>query len=286
MSMSEEEKKQLKIDRYINEKMHSEEKKAFEKAVKKDKELAENLMLSQDMQVFFDNETLEFEKKLETLGQKYFLEKKTNRFLKKKWLLGLSSVLMVTLVIAVFFKKSITTSSIILEEKPIIVKPTFPNLNPNIDDNQKILEEVIETESNENSVPKSQSPIASINPNIYKVNPLLEGILKEQTRNGDVTIIQNVPNYTLKNRVKMPFRINGKTTLKPPYQLIIYSNKLSDFNDDYRILNKKITAKKKSNNKYEITFNANLSLEKGLYYYIIQKETTSELMYINKFSVN
>jgi hypothetical protein len=281
--MSNDERRQLRIDKYINEEMSLDEKNAFEKAVQEDKELAESLALSQDMQAFFKNETLELEQKLDTLGQKYFLDKKNNGFFNIKWLAGLSLVLMIALAAAIYIGNSTTPTPNILEEKSIIKKDERSNPEPSID--KEIIEEKsIEIIPNKNIPNKPQVPIAEVDLSLYAVNPMLENILKEQMRASDETTITKIPPVSIKHGIKTPFGIKGETTLKPPYELLIYSNKKVDFDNNYTILKQKISAKK-NKDSYDISFNANLSLEKGLYYFIIQKETTSELMYINKFSV-
>ena len=281
--MSNDEKRQLKIDRYINEQMPLEEKKAFEKIIQEDKELAESLALSQDMQVFFANETLELEQKLDTLGQKYFLGKKNDGFFNIKWLASISLILMIALTVVIYMGNSTAPNPNVPKEKTTIKNEELPNTKPSID-NEVIEEKSIEVIPNKNIPNESETPIAEIDLSLYVVNPMLENILKEEMRTSDVTTMTKVPHASIKHDSKIPLGIKGQTTLKPPFELLIYSNRKIDFDNDYTILKQKITAKK-NNDLYDISFNANLSLEKGLYYFIIQKESTSELMYINKFSV-
>jgi hypothetical protein len=280
--MSNDETRQLRIDRYINEEMSLDEKNAFEKAVQEDKELAESLALSQDIQSFFKNETLELEQKLDTLGQKYFLDKKNNGFFNIKSLAGLSLVLMIALAVIIYMENSTTPKPDVLEEKSTIEKEEDSATEPSID--EVIEERRIKVVPNENTPNEPPTPIAEVDLSLYAVNPILENILKEQMRASDETTITQIPPVSIKHGIKTPFGIKGETTLEPSYELLIYSNKKVDFDNNYTILKQKISAKK-NKDSYDISFNANLSLEKGLYYFIIQKETTSELMYINKFSV-
>lgn len=281
--MSNDEKRQLKIDRYINEEMPLEEKKAFEKTVQEDKELAESLALSQDMNLFFKNETLELEQKLDTLGQKYFLNKRNNRFFNIRWLAGISLILMIALAAVIYMGNSTDENSNVLEEKPTFEKNEPSTSKPPIE-NEVIEEKNIEVIPTENIPIEPQAPIAAVDVSLYAVNPILENILKEETRTSDATKMSKIPLAIIKYAAKTPFKIKGQTTSNPPYELLIYTNRKVDFDNDYTILKQKI-AGKKNNDLYDIFFSANLTLEKGLYYYLIQKESTSELMYINKFSI-
>lgn len=74
---------QEKIDRYLNNNMAISEKKSFEIKIKNDKNLAELIELERDLIDYFGSPKTEFEKQLEQLGKKYFVEKKRDSVIKR-----------------------------------------------------------------------------------------------------------------------------------------------------------------------------------------------------------
>ena len=92
--------------------------------------------------------------------------------------------------------------------------------------------------------------------------------------------IQNTFDY----QKTINFKLNGTTNAQPAYRLKLYSNKNFEIENDYTILNESIIYTKVED-QFEFQFNANIPLNQGLYYFIIQKEESEEILYISKFTV-
>ena len=66
--------------------------------------------------------------------------------------------------------------------------------------------------------------------------------------------------------------------------MIIYSNRTFDIDNDHRILSQELSGTA-IDSDFSFRFNAGLELKKGLYYVMIRKDETRELLHISKFRV-
>lgn len=280
------------IERYLNEEMSINEQEVFEKKIKHDAELSEKVELQRDIMEYIQSGKMKLGKQLDVLGGQYFIEKKTATSFNRIWLVLSAFVLIGALIWLLQGKENKSTDKPAesVEKNTTVTPPsTLPkdestSVEPNEASSSVEPNEVKKTEEKTQTV-KEKQPIASINKADYKPNPLLENLLKETVRAGAVTNIEIVPKSKIVKKNKtIPLKISGNTTARTPYQIIIYSNKISDFERDYHLFDQPVLGTEKEG-VYYFNYKANLSLKKGLYYLILKQQTSSEVLYISKFSV-
>lgn len=288
---------QQNIDRYLNNEMLEAEQTAFETELQNDEALRHEVAFQRGFVGFMGRYRPSLEDKLDALGSEYILDAPK----KKSYILWV--ILGVLLLCAILFytissnKKTSTIdvntnskSTIEIPEEapiqiPIIEKDTIEsneeNLIPSTPKNDKI-------KSTEESQKFDNQPIASIDESLYERNPNMELLLQGTVRaNNDVqllTIVEPVNDAVITTKNLTNFSINGTATTTLNYDIIIFNNKDFNINNNYPIL--KIAGKsiqELSENK--IKFNAKLLLEKGLYYLIIQRENSRDILHISRFEV-
>lgn len=105
----------------------------------------------------------------------------------------------------------------------------------------------------------------------FQRNPVIEKIVEQQVRTTGSIIELATPDrdVTFPFTKKIPFKFLGTSTIAPPYNLFIYSNKVFDFENDYKVLSTLISGTPLGK-KYNFSFSANVSFPKDLYHLFLQ----------------
>lgn len=273
---------QERIEKYLNNKMTDSERNAFELEVKQDISLSQQLDYNRSLMNYFNDYEPELEKTLSALGDKYFQPQKKPLF-KNKWLIIIPALLLLLFVVYRFIPNG--TAPTIDKTNTIITEPDGDN-QPTIDkgndessdsDDNPVVNPSDNEATKKDNQPKVDQPIASLNPDDFKPIADLEDLIKESVRSDEKTEISEPLNGKVyKYQSLINFKLQGKTNITPPYQLIIYTNKSNDFDNDIRLVNQTIN---------QLKFNAKIPLKRGLYYLVIQKQETEEMIHISSFSV-
>lgn len=286
-----------RIEQYLTGKMKGEELITFENEISNNQSLAEKIALKQDLIDFFDKRNPELDKKLKELGAEYFGEAALKNKAPNK-----SSFLIITIILLLlaaflfyYFNKNEGQSIEVNQvEEPIIINEDL--------DNSKIIENPIEEEKTEeqpidlptfNPQQKieqpsntEKKPIASLEN--YKTNQVLEDLIRENIRSNEIVFeAKKIFNEKLSKQKngKVNMSLSGTINVDETVEIVIYDNKSSSFNQDIKTLSEEIKVVKTKENLYKISFNANMSLENGLYYYILKIKSTQEILLISKFEV-
>lgn len=285
---------QDKINRRLRGEMSAKEQKEFDKKLKQDSKLAADFEFNQEMSDFFEDENPELEKNLENLGDQYFPNNPAGNSA-KKWLLLLP--LLFISGIGIWFLFPSDTQP---EVEPPVKEISLPTSNPPesketkseekteiilpaTDSEEKPVEQKIVPEYKPELMPKKEeqltAPIA-----YYEVNKDLENIMRENVRDAAVTTV-TIPKNGAQIAIDSKFfELQGTTNKKPPYKLVIYSNRKFDFDNDYPILKREVQGVKNEENIYDFKFKAKTTFLPGLYYILLQNEG-GELMSVSKFTV-
>lgn len=287
-------KNQEKIDRYLSEQMNQQELEAFEQEIKQDEDLAQSLALQEELVQFFDTREPALEAELSSLGEQYMVVEQKKSGV-PPWLLVLVGS-MITILIGcyVFFKPS---SSLSLQQES--QSPTLLDDSLNIETitpphQEKKLDTVpVSPEETKLNIPnikqkKTSSeppPIASIDPDKFKLNTSLEALVREKYRNN-INFNLSFPKQDTVFRFQknVPLLIQGTTNVSPPYELLVYTNRPFDFDNDYPVLKQLITGIERDD-LYYFDFEANIPFDKGLYYLMIRTQEDSKMLSISTFMV-
>lgn len=284
-------KRQEEIHRRLLGKMSEAERKAFDKRLETDAELIESFQIQKDLMDFFAQEEPELEQKLEGLGKKYFSEKKKPTK-KKNWLgIGLIATLLVAGGFAISHFSSDTTPiaptpndekiKTVIPPSPEVQQPPKENSTEEQPTSPKIENTPVPVSPPKQEEPK---PIASLDPEDFKVNPTLEDILTEQVRGTQITTLQIPKNGAVLDAKAKLFAVKGTTNAESPYYIVLYSNRPFDFDNDYPTLRQKVAGKPQADDNFLFDFQASLSLSPGLYYLMIQ-DAQMEMIHLSKFTV-
>lgn len=276
---------QQKIDRYLRNEMSWQEKTFFEKEVAQNADWKAQLDLSKDLGQFFEKRNPALEQELTRLDNIYFAENiPQNRW--KKWLLGILGILLIGIVGWLLFdfseEKVPDSEEGILEQEIKEAQSEFEQLEEATEVKKE--KKKISTPKKEKS--KKSQPIAALNPEDFKVNPVLEEFITERVRDESIKTEIETPKVDaiLKYGIKTQLIVKGTTNASPPYQLTIYSNKQNDFDNDQKYLKTELSyTKNEDNNNFR--FNANIDFKKGLYYFLIESVETGDLLVVSKFQV-
>ena len=285
------------IIKYLDNEMSEIERLDFENQMRKDDVLAKEVAFQRGLHGFLEREKLNLEQKLSDLGDEFIIN--PNKDTKKGglpiWLIGLLGFVVVAVVFYfIFFSKNNSNTfdndnSTKTEE--VIPNNTIKNVpNETIDTTVNEIINPIEppTFRKEKTPKDNNQPIASVDEKVFERNAIMEEVITETYRENkpkDFTTVtipkqDEIFNYTN----SIPFKVVGNSTVDTDFQLIIYSNRDFDINNDYKILDTKID-RKFVDNQYQFNFNGNLSLKKGLYYLVIRKNGTREVLHISRFTV-
>lgn len=218
------------------------------------------------------------------------------------WLIG--SLLMISIATVAYFmnknnliQKQENTPETIETPQKTIKETTEPATD------ELLKEEQIEEKKEENQleiepfVPekkgttpkKSSQPIAAVD---TETHPYLDQFTTGGFRNNEVKITVNSPKLSEKLTAE-----NGKINLnikailsldkmpeKERFVVRLFSNKKADFDNFKPILSANPTISK-SDDYYNLSFNAIVPLPKGLYYFIIEDNEIEDMIYVGKFLV-
>ncbi len=287
-----------KIIKYLDNELSPSERTSFEEQIRKDKALAKEVAFQRGLHGFLNRNNPILEQELSELGDEFILDskRKNNRFFLK---IGIPILLLMGLVAYFLF---------FAEEKPSInnkvppeikkVEPT-PAIEPEIKELPSNSKEVIKKEIipiEEIKEPKEKTkepkktisqPIAALNKADFEPNPILENVIEENYRTDVVesTTIVTVPVQDAVFKYDdVSLIVNGQSDAKPNYRLVIYSNRSYDIENDYKMLDAPLTTTA-DKEQYKFRFNGNIPLKRGLYYLVIKKEGSRDILHISRFSV-
>jgi hypothetical protein len=310
---------QEKIERYLNGEISTAEKKNFEQEMKKNKALSDEVALSKDLMAFFKERNMGLEHKLSDLGEEFFTDEKpqntkphtnNNKSMNNKTRFIIPLLLLLFASITGFWYFNANTNSEKFEDELFSPATSVEEAEKMINEGMReqgdaeeagsemspeIIEEATKPPTNTDNLPdnaptktedkpKVDKPIAIVEDKAsFKENAVLEGLIQENVRSDrSITIKTPAENYTFapKNGVAtLKFRFT--TAEETPIELMIYDNQRESFEKEHRILS---TMLRQSSND-ELAFDVNVSLKNGLYYYVLRKKDTSEIVTISKFFV-
>ena len=280
------------INRYLDNEMSVNERTAFEKQLRNDEELVEELAFYKDFHGYAERRKPVLRQDLSDLGDKFIIEPNKNKRTFPYWIL--IPILLFTAIIFyfLFFYKNNAAQD---NTPPTDIETQLPTDNPegNSEENSnENPEEPIEeprnnNESNSPELPITQ-PIAALNEADFERNPILEDVIRETYRETvveDSTILSApAPDAEFKFGTSIPIFVEGLTTVSPNYVINIYSNRSFDVENDFPILNVPMNGTAE-NGKYRFRFNGEIPLKKGLYYLVIKKDDLIEVLHISRFTV-
>lgn len=279
------------IIKYLDNEMSETERFAFEKQIRNDEMLAKEVVFQRGLHGFLNRKKPALEQKLSNLGDEFILnptEKKT-RFSVWKVI-----VILLSMALIAYFSLLYKNNDTIEKALP---QPETEEQSPiKIEEINKT--ETIEQEKNtetpqEENKPKTPTiridqPIASLDKANYDQNPILESVMKENYRSdaseNTMFITKPKADVTFKSDEKIPLIVTGYTDIEPNYRLIIYSNRSFDIENDYRVLDTSLSGKSIDGTNH-FRFNGEIPLEKGLYYLVMKKDGSRDVLYISRFTV-
>ena len=117
---------------------------------------------------------------------------------------------------------------------------------------------------------------------------MMEAVIRNQYRNkptiSTTTVIRPKSDEVFAAQKVVELRLEGFSTLEPPYQLYIYSNNEFEIENNYTKLSAALKTKREGN-QYTFIYYADVPFDFGLYYLVIRRINSQELMYISRFSV-
>lgn len=281
---------QLIIEQYVAGKLTPDERAAFEKRLAQEQDLAESLRLYQMTQGFMAQREPALEQLLNTMGDKYF----PVRPWYQKWHLWLVFCLLIVIAMTVIYSKKTAAplnTSPLTKEKPIDTENTATPMAPSsgTPDKPAPSDDPSPAELPPPRTPdktKSASPpIAAADPSIYETNPVLEGLWQEQLRNNlYFELLSPQRNSSFLAQPQMAFKLAARTTIPPPYELRMYSNRPTDFYKDERVLNTLIVEANRTADTFAIDHTINLPLTTGLYYWLLVSDS-EKLLTTGKFKI-
>lgn len=299
---------QEKIELYLKNALSLDEHNAFERELEDNPALAEKVAFNRGLMGFFDDYEPELENMLASLGAEHFSsnvpppdatppsQKEHNRF-NLLWLLPIILLIggglywySINDVTPTTSEETSTITTPTQESASEVVQETLPEETApegeptqNTTNNPPAVKDIIVDDEPTSDI--SEQPIARIDPADFEVNPILETLLTEQVRATDYRSSIESPTIgqILQFNKTIPLHIKGQTTAPPPYELLIYSNRNNDFDNDYRTLTAELNSKK-AGEQYPIKFNANIPMERGLYYWILRTKD-EDILYVSKFTV-
>jgi hypothetical protein len=280
------------IIRYLDGKMPKNERIAFEESMRKDEILRQEVDFQRGFHGFLERRKPTLEQELSNLGDEFILNPTGGRkSLSIWWFSAILLLLVMSLYLFYFSKKETTPESIPtnieIQESPIEEIDSIDEGSNNIPKENTPEEEPANKKTEEKSKIINQ-PIAALEAD-YKRHPIMEDFIQDDVRDASnedtISVTSPLMNATFKSIAEISFLLTGATNVKPDYRIIIYSNRSYDIENDYRILNKVITGKKKNSGEYQFRFNAQIPLPKGLYYLMIKKDGSRNILYTSRFSV-
>lgn len=278
---------------YLDQAMPLKERTAFETQLQNDETLAKEVTFQRNLHGFLDRYDPEMEDKLSALGDEFIVGQK-HAFAPR--ILSISILLLlVLLVYFLFFYKKNATSNL-KNDLPKIEIPQEKTPNSTIEEIPQEIKippkETIKIPSKKQKItpkPPINQPIAALNKTDFEPNPSLESVIQENYRGDDAKIITTInipkPDAIFKYESTIPLLVDGfSSNTDFDYRLTIYSNRPYDIENDYRLLDTPLKSIQK-NEQNHFRFNAQIPLKRGLYYLVIRKDGTRDIVYISRFTV-
>lgn len=301
------------IVRFLEDKMTPNEKQSFQQLMQKDKKLAEEVTFQRGLHGFLDRHQPDLEQKLNHLGDEFFLNQPPNS--KRTSTIWMSLVILTGIASVVFFvffypsspKQAVQSSTdqptkteSILQTVPLIGDTlnhtpvsnqardsTHSIIPPQVLKNQQDTTEHQEIENPDESPIKKSQPMAVLDATIYQPNPILESVIQDGHRNmvkDTMTVLTPQADAIFQSGAAIPFLVTGQTNVPPTYHMAVYSNRTFDIENNYPILQMDLKGTK-TGTFYDFRFSGIVPLNEGLYYLVIRKDNTRDILHISKFTV-
>lgn len=297
--MTESEKLDIQIDRYLAGEMTSSEKTQFELGMKADQQLANQVNLRREMTNFFRRDGDSLLEKLEKAGDKHLTD--TTKPKRRGTLVLFLAALLFLATLMVYLlnarsgklpeKSAVAPArdSLLLEpnkapepsESPVILPPdTADDLSP-------VPEKRTTTKEVERAVekPLTSPPVAAIDPADFQPNPYLEALLADELRSTvDLSIYRPKAADTLALSWNKSLQINGTISEKLPLRYVVFDNDETRFIDDQPLESGALKLTEQDNG---FSFNTSLrkELKSGRYYLLILNAESEAVLDIRLFFV-
>lgn len=287
---------QIKIEKYLNDQMSTEEKRTFDQQLREDSELRKEVNFQKRLQSFFETREPKLRTQLEQLGNQYF-DKKDNGSISYLWI----GVIGLTLTVAIFLFSRKEEKTILNQQLEVIdtldnttttlTEPRLETDTIKTEKTQPSKKEVAPSSStskeNKPTPKKENRPIAQLNPKDFEPNPFLEDMMQSNLRNDETKTTVWHPNTEapLRYEEKIVFQVSGTTNATPPYRILLYTNKVADFEEDIRLLSVTVEGTLNEETVFDFNLEEEITLPRGLYYFLIEQVESEEELFVSKFEV-
>lgn len=279
------------IDKYLNGELKGEALQQFEKALKKDPDLAKRVHTLQQMsKVFEDTEKIKFRESLQNIDAEF----NNNN---KHFSLSKNSILMVLLIFFIGLFLWLNQTPLEVLEPEIIENKSTQSSEEPVEFNQEDLEQ----DSIKNT---KDRPIAQNNPtlptstnnevdsSLFIASDIQEMILVDLVRssfqienvspkNGEAFMLED-------NRAVLNFSGDIKSAediINEAWILTIYNNQDADFDENKPVFSSKFFIRNGTNG-FQFSIEVEASFKPGLYYFYIENADKTQLVYVGKFFMN
>jgi len=293
-----------RIERFINKELSPAEHAAFERDLLKDETFAKEVRLHRQMHLeLAKKEKGALRDKLKEIVAEPIepVEKPTSDSLATWWKWIIPILLLLALVF-LYLKNQSSDKPSTIQELPPKTEETLSNTPTEDPPNLETTKEEVTPPKRPSSIPqannettkpqqKNNNPIAAINEADFSPNKYLEPFITSGVRGGtkfvDVQLAGAQPHLTLSNQ-KVTIKLSGKLE-KPEkdknYVLKIYNNQEDNYINDQALLSAPLMYQPAEGNNNTFSFNANLPLGPGLYYFVMSTKEDEEPLYVGKFKV-
>lgn len=304
--MKQQEDKSIKIQQYLANQMNAQEAKAFEKAIAKDKSLAQEVNLYTEMEDFFSNTTERaLRKNLQKLGDDYVPASSgianTWKYVVAFLLVGFTGGVWFLLTKdsdkKEGFEENKNTALIETpEDKKLPVIDIEPTSTPPMEEELDVLKDYTKPKvtdpikEKETTTSKKYQPIAAN----FEISTALDFLVENNLRSAESEFIvrnkqTNQLIQSLSDAVSFSFVALLKTEAdikRHDFKLYVFSNKSSDFDDFAPLYTFDIQATPSQGDNYQLVMSRKLALEPGLYYYLLEDQAAEKIYFVDKFEVN
>lgn len=289
-----------KIQRYLDKELTGKELEDFKKALKSNKNLAQEVTLQKDMaELLADSPENELRKNLQMLSAQVDEDPSKTGFPFKHLLW----IIPIALVAGWFFfssRNATPTETVIIppinkeEPQPIETKPEN-NASPAKETSQEKEESTVPERPTQNDQPKKKEAAPSPRPIAanFEPNPSIEFLISNNLRASDFefTVEKKQDNIKL-SAPSNPFKFQFAATIKSEqdlseqdFKLHLFSNKKADFENFQTLSTFGLPLEVQTDNTYQFELQQTLNLPPGLYYYIIEDLAEEKIYFVEKFEV-
>ena len=276
-----------KIEAYLAGQLEGEALEQFEKAVQSDPALAEEVALYRDMSTALEpSEEDALRANLELLGKKH-TDPESGKTPFFNWWIG-AAIAMAGL--GVWWWKTTPDQS---PDLPVIEENSRPTeipetiVPPETQDQEKT-PPVAENESPENE--REEPPQIAAN---FRPNAQLEALFDNQVRGEEYRfrVLEPTADANISDKAgKAMLLVSGileasGDRVDAPFRVLLFSNKKGDYEHFKPILTRNLVFKKDSDG-FRFSLNTQMSLPKGLYYYLIENEDSGMVYHIGRVYVD